>query len=190
MQPRRLPRWWLAAALLASGVPCAGMAAPSTVEGVARVIDGDTLELAGERIRLWGIDAPERSQTCRLAAQAWRCGEDAARALDRLLKGRAVRCKPQGRDRYSRLVAVCMAAGSDIGAAMAAPGLGARLRSLLGWSLSRRAAGGVCSVRRAVARPVRAAVIERRRLQPSGVEIPRGSMAAELTFASELSRGT
>src|SRR5690349_7808869 len=76
MQATRSPRWYLAAAPLVSGVPpCASMAVPSTVEGIARVIDGDTLELAGERIRLWGIDAPERSQTCRLTAQALRCGE-------------------------------------------------------------------------------------------------------------------
>jgi hypothetical protein len=28
-------------------------------------IDGDTLEIHGTRIRLWGIDAPESSQLCR-----------------------------------------------------------------------------------------------------------------------------
>jgi endonuclease YncB( thermonuclease family) len=33
--------------------------------GQASVIDGDTLEIHGMRIRLWGIDAPESSQLCR-----------------------------------------------------------------------------------------------------------------------------
>jgi hypothetical protein len=33
--------------------------------GQASIIDGDTLEVHGTRIRLWGIDAPESSQLCR-----------------------------------------------------------------------------------------------------------------------------
>ena len=35
------------------------------VAGPTRVIDGDTIEVAGERIRLHGIDAPESGQSCR-----------------------------------------------------------------------------------------------------------------------------
>jgi endonuclease YncB( thermonuclease family) len=33
--------------------------------GQASIVDGDTLEIHGTRIRLWGIDAPESSQLCR-----------------------------------------------------------------------------------------------------------------------------
>jgi endonuclease YncB( thermonuclease family) len=43
------------------------LAAPATaaeITGPVRVIDGDTLDLAGTRIPLWGIDAPETRQTC------------------------------------------------------------------------------------------------------------------------------
>ncbi len=38
--------------------------ASEVITGPARVVDGDTLEIAGERIRLHGIDAPETNQTC------------------------------------------------------------------------------------------------------------------------------
>ena len=107
--------------LLAVAAYAAAVAAPA-LEGVARVVDGDTLELAGERVRLWGIDAPERSQTCRLAAQAWRCGRSAADALGRLLEGREVRCEPRDRDRYGRVVAVCTVNGSDLAATMVRAG--------------------------------------------------------------------
>jgi endonuclease YncB( thermonuclease family) len=39
-------------------------AAASDLSGTARVIDGDTIAIGNTRIRLWGIDAPEREQTC------------------------------------------------------------------------------------------------------------------------------
>jgi endonuclease YncB( thermonuclease family) len=51
--------------------------------GQASVIDGDTLEIHGTRIRLWGVDAPESSQLCRGAdSNLYRCGANAANDLD------------------------------------------------------------------------------------------------------------
>lgn len=123
MQRRRSSRPAAVAAVLLLAVTAyAGAVAAPVLEGVAHVIDGDTLELAGERVRLWGIDAPERSQTCRLAAQTWCCGRSAADALDRLLEGREVQCEPRSRDRYGRVVAVCTVDGSDVAATMVREG--------------------------------------------------------------------
>ncbi len=51
------------------------------VAGTTRVIDGDTLEVHGQRIRLHGIDAPESRQHCRLDGKLWQCGKGAANAL-------------------------------------------------------------------------------------------------------------
>ena len=93
-----------------------------TLSGRARVIDGDTLDLGGARIRLHGIDAPESAQRCRAQGRFWACGREATRALARLIRGKRVTCGERDRDRYGRIVAVCTAAGQDLNAWMAAGG--------------------------------------------------------------------
>lgn len=94
-----------------------GGAAPAQdrIIGVASVIDGDTIEIHGQRIRLYGIDAPESSQLCaRRSGEPWRCGQQASFALaDRI--GRAtISCQPRDQDRYGRVVAVCFKGGEDL----------------------------------------------------------------------------
>ncbi len=51
------------------------------ITGPARIIDGDTIDIAGERIRLHGIDAPESGQTCVADGVTWPCGQSATAAL-------------------------------------------------------------------------------------------------------------
>ena len=93
------------------------------VAGVASVIDGDSLEIAGERIRLHGIDAPESRQQCRLDGKPWQCGKDAAIILADFINNRSVTCEDLGRDRYKRIIGRCTVAGDDLGEWMGLQGL-------------------------------------------------------------------
>lgn len=89
-----------------------------STSGPARVIDGDSLVVNGTRIRLFGIDAVELSQTCDRGGVRWNCGVEAANALRNAISGRTVTCTPRDRDRYDRVVAICRAGMLDLGAAM------------------------------------------------------------------------
>lgn len=84
------------------------------------VTDGDTLKLNGTIYRLWGIDAPEAQQYC---ADGWPAGRVAATRLQELTKGRTVVCEAKDRDRFGRTVAICRAAGEDLGAIMVREGM-------------------------------------------------------------------
>src|ERR1700745_545619 len=96
--------------------------------GKASVVDGDTLEIHGTRIRLWGVDAPESSQLCRGEdSLQYRCGAQAANDLDAFIAGRPVNCLPISLDRYGRRVATCSVAGQDLGDWLVRNGLA------LGW---------------------------------------------------------
>ena len=76
--------------------------------GKARIIDGDTIEVAGIRFRLKGIDAPERRQECLdQSQQPFDCGAASVRTLVELTKGQKVTCEPVRRDRFKRKIGVC-----------------------------------------------------------------------------------
>ncbi len=99
-------------------------AAAHPISGTARVVDGDTLQVAGKRIRLEGIDAPERAQTCpRKWVGTWSCGKAATRWLERFIAGRHVRCRQVGRDKYGRVIGICYAGKDEINSVMVREGL-------------------------------------------------------------------
>ena len=89
---------------------------PAVVQGQASVIDGDTLDIHGQRIRLHGIDAPESSQLCYLNGQGWRCGKASAWELAKKTDGKLVSCQVKDKDRYGRLVADCLVNGKSVNA--------------------------------------------------------------------------
>jgi endonuclease YncB( thermonuclease family) len=104
-------------------------ASAETLTGQASVIDADTIEVHGERIRLNGIDAPETRQTCTDAAGAeYRCGQAAALALADKIGRAVVTCEGRKRDRYRRLLATCSAAGVDLGGWLVEQGLAVAYR--------------------------------------------------------------
>ena len=76
-------------------------------DGRQRVVDGDTLVIGRERIRLKGIDAPEMKQTCVCRGKTTKCGVEAKKALTDLIGTKKVSCVSSGRDVYGRLLAEC-----------------------------------------------------------------------------------
>ena len=96
------------------GIP---VALAQDIAGPARVVDGDTLVITGERVRLWGIDAPERDTAAGQRATDWLTGA---------LTDTVVVCRlpPSGqdRDRYGRAVRRCFVGQDDVAALLVAAG--------------------------------------------------------------------
>ncbi|VAV88445.1 Succinoglycan biosynthesis protein, partial [hydrothermal vent metagenome] len=83
--------------------------------GVISVIDGDTLDVGGTRVRLHGIDAAETGQTCETAQGAeWACGAAVSREVRARYQGRVAACEAVTMDVYGRVVALCRVGGRDI----------------------------------------------------------------------------
>ena len=90
--------------------------AAAEIAGKVRVIDGDTIDVGETRVRLHGIDAPERDQPCTTqSGQRWGCGDWATRQVRDRFEGAQALCAPVDTDRYGRTVASCTVAGRDMG---------------------------------------------------------------------------
>ena len=94
-----------------------------------KVIDGDTIILNNNKIRLHGIDAPEKNQICKnIKNTPYKCGISSKKALIKILGSNLVHCKKKGRDRYSRIIGVCFVNDTDVNQKMVK----------LGWALAYR----------------------------------------------------
>lgn len=88
-----------------------------TISGKAWVVDGDTLKIGGQSIRLHGIDAVESKQTCTTTAGVeWACGQAVKTMLIDVVKGKTVDCVVKDTDRYQRKIAVCYLNDTDLNA--------------------------------------------------------------------------
>ena len=83
----------LAAIVLAVALSAANVRAEThEIHGKAQVLSGDTLVVHGQRIRLFGIDAPELGQTCRWPNKTIDCGRISTTGLLDLIAPVAVTC--------------------------------------------------------------------------------------------------
>ncbi|HEY0206983.1 MAG TPA: thermonuclease family protein [Acetobacteraceae bacterium] len=120
-----------AAALAAAGGAVAGLSSElfgRTTPGPERmsaeaaavtVVDGGTLRLGTQVVRLRGVDAPSRLDSCRGGQD---CGGAAAAALAALVRGRRVDCRLTSRDGQGRPLGTCEANGADLSRAIVASG--------------------------------------------------------------------
>ncbi len=86
--------------------------------GAFRIVDGDTVSLNGDALRLKGIDAPELAQSCQKAGVSWPCGEAARRALANFFRRGAASCSGGRYDKYRRLLVTCRVADNNANAWM------------------------------------------------------------------------
>jgi endonuclease YncB( thermonuclease family) len=147
MRPRRIftpayhPRPWgaiLAGALVAGAVAGLAVALPQDLFGSSprgqtlraeglevRVVDGETLALGSQVLRLAGVWAPGRGVACHdQSGRSFDCGAAAADALVRVIGGRPVECDVRGRDPQGRALGVCRAGGAELNASLVAEGWG------------------------------------------------------------------
>ena len=73
----------------------------------AKVVDGDTIHLDGQKIRFSGIDTPEINQVCKKNDEIIKCGILAKELLISMIGNNKVKCVNEGVDQYKRILAEC-----------------------------------------------------------------------------------
>jgi len=95
-----------------------------TLSGPASVHGADLLSIDGQRIFLWGVDAPEPGQFCKLNGRDWACYDASLRQLETLASRSDMTCYLMGEpDPFGRHHGVCEVAGEDINAEMVRSGM-------------------------------------------------------------------
>lgn len=116
----KLKPYLAAAAALALSLGATSEELPASMAGVVSVIDGDTLEMHGERIRLNGFDTPEEGKRCG-NLNVYQAG---ALALSDFIGTQTVECDITGKDRRGRFIGVCSVDGKELGEHMVSTGWG------------------------------------------------------------------
>ena len=86
------------------------------ISGFAKVVDGDTIKINSKKIRLYGIDAPEKKQKCKKPwltilfmtfNKDYPCGEISTLKLKKKINNKFITCKSTNKDKYKRFIAEC-----------------------------------------------------------------------------------
>ena len=93
------------------------------INGYPKIIDGDTLVIKKLKIRLFGIDAPEKKQKCKKVflsismfsfQKQYDCGGYSTTALKKKIQDKEVKCISKSKDKYNRYIAICYLKKLDI----------------------------------------------------------------------------
>jgi endonuclease YncB( thermonuclease family) len=78
------------------------------ISGIAFPVDGDSIKINQESVRLVGIDAPEYKQKCLdKNYQEYNCGEISSKFLNNLIRGKNIICHYEEKDMYNRYLGIC-----------------------------------------------------------------------------------
>ena len=95
------------------------------ITGYAKVIDGDTIRINSKKIRLHGIDAPEKKQSCKKPyltivffsfSKNYLCGQVSTNKLIKKINNQIIKCKIKNVDRYNRLIGECYKKNKNLNA--------------------------------------------------------------------------
>ena len=110
--------------ILFSSIITSAISFEKTIIGKAYVTDGDTIKINDQKIRLFGIDAPETKQFCKEVylsflifnfKRDYKCGEKSTNALKKKIQGKNIRCLVQNnKDRYRRNIGICYLEKQDM----------------------------------------------------------------------------
>ena len=89
-----------------------------TIYGKAKIIDGDTIHIGNNKIRLHAIDAPETKQRCTKDGVKWHCGLESTRFLINLIGNNKIQCDTYKKDRYGRYIGTCYKNNIDLNSEM------------------------------------------------------------------------
>ena len=89
-----------------------------------KVIDGDTIHLNDQKIRFSGIDTPELKQTCSIDEKINFCGIEAKKLLIKKIGNNEVKCIPEGKDQYKRILAECFVNNESLSSFLVKQGYG------------------------------------------------------------------
>lgn len=93
------------------------------IRGQARVLAGDTFEIKGEVVGLFGVASPRRDERCLAGSLPWLCGAAALQHAEKLIAGQEVVCRIHGIDReLKRKLGGCLAGGRDLALLMVSAG--------------------------------------------------------------------